>query len=110
MPQIEVKLLSKVEHLFDAGELDNALKILNDWQQFKTLDSSQKEHLQYLKGLILFYQNNTEELINLGKQIFQESFYQNNNLNLFDGLFFILAGKVTGFIYYLYFINTGFSI
>ncbi|MFX1420610.1 MAG: tetratricopeptide repeat protein, partial [Promethearchaeota archaeon] len=80
------------EQLFDAGKLDEALEILNDWKQFEGLNLQQKDYFQLLNGLILFYQWKSDELIEFGEQIFQEGQNFNDNLQSFDGLFFIIIG------------------
>jgi len=63
----ELKQLTKAEELFDAGKLDEALELLNDWSQFEGLSSQQKGYYKFLKGLILLYQSKSEELIKLGE-------------------------------------------
>ncbi|MFX0012470.1 MAG: hypothetical protein ACFE9R_19305, partial [Candidatus Hermodarchaeota archaeon] len=92
----ELKELTQAEQLFDAGNLDEALEILNDNHQFEGLDSQQISYFKFLKGLILWYQFKAEELIELGEQIFNEGQNLNDNLQSFDGLFFIILGLVSG--------------
>ena len=92
MSHPELKQLTKAEQLFDAGKLDEALELLNDWSQFEGLNLQQKSHFLFLKGLILLYQNKSEDIIELGDQIFKEGQKLNDNLQSFDGLFFILSG------------------
>lgn len=84
--------LTRAEQLFDDGKLDEALELLNDWSQFVGLNSQQKDYHQFLKGLILTYQNKSEEVFELGEQIFKEGQKANDNLQSFDGLFFTLIG------------------
>jgi len=88
----QLNQLTRAEELFDVGKLDEALEILNDRVQFEELNSQQKEYFQFLKGLILFYQNKCDELIEFGEQIFKVGQKLNENLKLVDGLFFILSG------------------
>lgn len=92
MSHLDLDQLTRVEQLFDAGKLDEALEILNDSSQFEDLDSQQKEQFLFLKCLILGYQNKGEELIILGKQLFEEGQKSNHNLQSFDGLFFVIMG------------------
>ncbi|UCC18347.1 MAG: tetratricopeptide repeat protein [Promethearchaeota archaeon] len=92
MSHSELKQLTIAEELFDDGKLEEALEILNDRSQFEGLNPHQKEHYQFLKGLILFYQNKSEDLIILGEKIYEESQNRNDNLQSFDGLYFIITG------------------
>ena len=92
MSHPQLNQLTRAEELFDAGKLDEALEILNDRVQFEGLNSQQKDYFQLLKGLILFYQWKFDELIEFGEQIFQEGQNFNDNLQSFDGLFFIIIG------------------
>ncbi|MHA1191484.1 MAG: tetratricopeptide repeat protein [Promethearchaeota archaeon] len=92
MTHPELKALTRAEQLFNDGKLDDALDIFNDKSQYERINFQQKEYFQFLKGLILFYQNKGEELIELGEQIFNEGQKLNENLQSFDGLYFILIG------------------
>ena len=92
MSHPELKQLTRAEQLFDEGKLDEALEILNDWSQFEGLNFQQKTYFQFLKGLILTYQNKTEEVIELGELMLKEGQRLNENLHSFDGLFFIIMG------------------
>ncbi len=84
--------LTRAEELFGSGYLDEALEILNDQSQYEGLNLQQKSHFQFLKGLILFYLNQGEELINLGETMHKEGQKCNDNLQSFDGLWFIITG------------------
>ncbi|MFX1464756.1 MAG: tetratricopeptide repeat protein, partial [Promethearchaeota archaeon] len=92
MSHSELNQLTRAEQLFDDSKLDEALEILSDWNQFEGLDLQQKGYFQFLKGLILIYQNKYEELIELGEQIFKEGQKFNENLQSLDGLYFIIFG------------------
>jgi len=92
MSHSELNQLTKAEELFDAGNLDEALELLNDQSQFEGLSSQQKGYYKFLKGLILLHQNKSEELIKLGEQIFKEGQKLNENLQSVDGYFFIIKG------------------
>ncbi|MFW9823740.1 MAG: tetratricopeptide repeat protein [Candidatus Thorarchaeota archaeon] len=93
----ELKELTLAEQLFDEGKLDKALEILNDESNFEELNLQQKSHFQFLKGLILFYLNKGEDLIRLGETIYKEGQKRNDNLQSFDGLYFIITGlAITG--------------
>ncbi len=92
MSNLDLDQLTRAGQLFEVGKLDEALEILNDSSQFEGLDSQQKEQFLYLKCLILAYQNKGEELIILGKQLFEEGQKCNHNLQSFDGLFFVING------------------
>jgi tetratricopeptide (TPR) repeat protein len=88
----ELKQLTRAEQLFDEGKLDKALEILNDERYFEGLSFQQKSYLQFLKGLILFYLNKGEALIELGETIYKEGQKYNDNLHSCDGLLFIIIG------------------
>ncbi|MFW9882320.1 MAG: hypothetical protein ACFFG0_55365 [Candidatus Thorarchaeota archaeon] len=92
MSHSELNQLTLAEELFDAGKLDEALEILNESIQFEGLNSQQKDHFQFLKGLILMYQNKCDELIELGEKLFKEGQKLNEHLKSVDGLFYILTG------------------
>ena len=92
MSHPELEELKRAEQLFDSGNLDEALEILDDWSQFEGLNSQQNRYYQFLKGLILMYQNKGEDLIKLGDEMLKEGQKLNENLHSFDGLFFILLG------------------
>ena len=88
----ELNELTRVEQLFDEGKLNEALELLNDTSQFDGLNFERKSYFQFLKGLILIYLNQGEELINLGEEIYEEGQKHNNKLQSFDGLWFIITG------------------
>ena len=92
MSHPELNQLKKAEQLFDEVKFDEALEILNDQSQYEGLNLQQKSYFQFLKGLILFYLNQGEELINLGETMYKEGQTHNNNLQSLDGLFFIITG------------------
>ncbi|MFX0021012.1 MAG: tetratricopeptide repeat protein [Candidatus Hermodarchaeota archaeon] len=85
--------LTRAEELFDSGKLDEAFELLNDWSQFEGLNPEQRNYFQFLKGLILFYQNKYEPLIELGQQINKEGQILNDNLQILDGLFLFIMGS-----------------
>ena len=97
MSHQELKQLTRVEQLFNAGKLDEALEILKDQSQFEGLNLEQKGHFYFLKGLILIHQNKIKELIYLGEQVYKESEKLNEHLQSFDGLYFILIGLCLAF-------------
>ncbi|MFW9819708.1 MAG: tetratricopeptide repeat protein [Candidatus Thorarchaeota archaeon] len=90
----QLNLLNQAEQLFDEGELDEALQIFNDWGQFEGLNIQQKRYYQFLKGTILIYQHNSEEAIKFGEQILKEGQKHDDYLLTFDGLYFIIFGKI----------------
>ncbi len=92
MSHSELNQLSRAEELFNQGNLEEALEILNDESHFEGLSLQQKSYFQFLKGLILFYLNKGEDLISLGETIYKEGQKCNDNLQSFDGLFFIITG------------------
>ncbi|MFX1327271.1 MAG: tetratricopeptide repeat protein [Promethearchaeota archaeon] len=92
MSYSELNQLALAEELFDTGKLDEALEILNDENYFVGLSLQQKSHFQFLKGLILFYLNKGEDLVSLGETIYKEGQKCNDNLQSFDGLYFIITG------------------
>jgi len=92
MSHSELNQLSRSEELFNYGNLEGALEILNDESHFERLSLQQKSHFQFLKGLILLYLNKGEDLIRLGETIYKEGQECNDNLRSFDGLYFIVTG------------------
>ena len=94
MSNSKFKEFARVEELFDNGELDNAYQVLIESIPYSELNLQQKYHFHLIKGLILFFQSRTEELIKLGKQIFNDGQLQNDTLQSLDGIFFILLGRV----------------
>ncbi len=94
MSHPELNQLTRAEELFNEGELEKALEILNDWKQFEGLNPQQKSYYQFIKGLILAYQHKFEEVIRWGEQIFEEGQKLKENLQSFDGLFFIIFGFI----------------
>ncbi|MFX1566967.1 MAG: hypothetical protein ACFFCV_01220 [Promethearchaeota archaeon] len=94
MSHPELNQLTRAEELFDEGELEKALELLNDWKQFEGLNPQQKSYYQFIKGLILTYQHKFEEVIEWGEQIFEEGQKHNKHLQSFDGLFFIIIGFI----------------
>ena len=92
MSLLNLDQLTRAEELFDAGNLVEALEILNDQCHFEGLDLQQRSYFQFLKGLILIYLIKGEDLINLGEEVYEEGQKHNKNLQTFDGLFFIITG------------------
>ena len=90
----QLNQLKRAEKLFDEGKLGEALEIFNDWSQLEGLSLQQKKYYQFLKGMILVYQHNIEEVIKFGEQILKEGQKYNDHLQSFDGLYFIIYGKV----------------
>ncbi|MFX1281417.1 MAG: tetratricopeptide repeat protein [Promethearchaeota archaeon] len=84
--------LTKAEELFDDGNLEGALEILKDPSQYEGLDLQQKSYFQFLRGLILFYFNRGEDLTSLGEIMYKEGKDRNDNLQSFDGFYFIITG------------------
>ncbi|MFX0007585.1 MAG: tetratricopeptide repeat protein [Candidatus Hermodarchaeota archaeon] len=89
----DLKKLTRAEQLFDEGKLNEALEILDDPSQYNGLNLQQKSYFQFLKGLILFDHNNGEDLIGLGENMYEEGQKYNDNLQSFDGLYFIITGS-----------------
>jgi tetratricopeptide (TPR) repeat protein len=96
MTQSELKQLERAEELFDDGKLDEALKLLANLNKFKGLDYQQKGYYQFLKGIILIYQNRFEEVNELGNQMFNESQKLGKNVQAFDGLCLVIIGFALG--------------
>lgn len=88
----ELKRLEKAEQLFNAGKLNEAFELLNDSSKFTKLEVQQKRHFQCLKVLILIYQNNGDEVVKLGEEIFKEGQKLNKHIQSFDGYFLIITG------------------
>ena len=94
MNHTELKQFARVEQLFENGELDNAYHVLIESIPYSNLNLQQQHHYQFIKGLILLFQNRTEELVKLGEQMFNDGQLQNDNLQSYDALFFMLSGLV----------------
>ncbi len=94
MSYSKLNQLKLAEELFDTGKLHEAFDILSDESHFEGLNLQQKTHFQFLKGLILFYLNRGEDLTNLGEIIYKEGQKCNDNIQSFDGLYFIIIGLV----------------
>ncbi|MFX1356942.1 MAG: tetratricopeptide repeat protein [Promethearchaeota archaeon] len=92
MSHSELNQLSRAKELFNHGNLKGALEILSDESHFDRPILQQKSYFQFLKGLILFYLNQGEKLINLGETMYKEGQKCNDNLQSCDGLFFIITG------------------
>ena len=88
----ELNELTRAEQLFDEGKLDEALELFNQKSQFEGLKFNQKSYFQFLKGLILFFQNKSLLLIELGESMLREGQAQKEKLHSFDGLYFISIG------------------
>ncbi len=92
MSHPELNQLIRAEQLIDEIKFNEALEILNDQSQYEGLNLQQKSYFQFLKGLVLLYLAKGEDIINLGEEIYEEGQKHNNNLQSFDGLFFIITG------------------
>ncbi len=92
MSHLELKQLKKAEELFDECKLDETFELLKNLDQLEELTPQQKSYSQYLKFLIFFYQNKHEELIKMGEIIFEKGQMIKNNIQLFNGLYFITIG------------------
>jgi len=92
MPHSDLKQLTQVEELFNAGKLDDALELLEDLDQLEGLDLQQKGYYQILKAHILTYQGKHEELIKLGEEVLKESQKLNEKLLSVDGLIMLFYG------------------
>ena len=92
MSHPELNQLTLAEKLFDEGELEKALEKFNDELYFEGLSVQEKSYFWLLKGLILFYLNRGDDLTNLGEKIYKEGQKNNDNLQTFDGFYFIITG------------------
>ncbi|MFX1569111.1 MAG: tetratricopeptide repeat protein [Promethearchaeota archaeon] len=88
----KISQLTRAEEFFDEGELEKALEILNDQNQFEELTHEQKQYYQFLKGLVLTYQRKSKKLIEWGQELFNEGQNCNDILQSFDGLLLKLIG------------------
>ena len=92
MPISELNNLTRAEQLFDDGKLDEALELLTEKSLLEGPNSQKKGYTQYLKGMILLYQDKIKELIKCGEEMFKEAQKNDNNLQALDGLFFQIFG------------------
>jgi len=92
MSHPELEGLTRAEQLFDDGKLDEALEIFYDINQYEGLDFQQITHFQFLTGLLLAYQNKSEELIDLGERMYEEGQKLKEYLHSIDGFFLLLMG------------------
>ena len=65
--------LSKVNSLIDEGKLDEALKLLSNYDKKEALNHRDKASCCLLQCKILFWQGKLKELIKLAEQIYKES-------------------------------------
>jgi tetratricopeptide (TPR) repeat protein len=94
MSHPKLNQLRKAETFFNACKIDEALELLNDYSLYEGLDLEHKRYFQFLKGLILLYQHNIEDYIELGEQMLREGQQHNDNVYSFDGLFVIIDGLI----------------
>lgn len=99
MSHPELIHFSRVEELFNDGNLDEALEIIDDFIQLEGIDFQQKYNLNFLKGLILFYQSKSGDVVKLGKEIYKESQNLGEHLHAIDGLFFMIIGLCLDYKY-----------
>jgi tetratricopeptide (TPR) repeat protein len=85
MSHLELSQLTRAEELFDEGNLEEALEILEKLDQFKDLDYQQRSYYQFLKGLILSYQAKVIDVIKLGRKMSKEGKKLGENLQTIDG-------------------------
>jgi len=65
--------LSKANNLIDEGKLDEALKLLSNYDKKEALNHRDKSSCCLLQCKILFWQGKYKELIKLAEQIYKES-------------------------------------
>ena len=92
MSHAELNQLNLAEKLFDEGELEKALEKFNEEHYFEGINLQEKSYFRFLKGLILFYLNRGDDLTNLGEKVYKEGQKHDDNLQIFDGLYFIITG------------------
>ncbi|MFX0040277.1 MAG: TIR domain-containing protein [Promethearchaeota archaeon] len=94
MSDLALDKLTRVEELFDAGNLDEAIEILENLDQFEELDHRQKAYYQFLKGIMLSYQTKVQDVIKLGRKMFKEGKKLGENAQAIDGLSLITSGLI----------------
>ncbi len=73
MSHLESKELIQAEQLSDEGKLDEALTLLNNYEQKEGLTNHEKVSCHLLQCQILFWQGKLKELIKHAKQLYKES-------------------------------------
>jgi tetratricopeptide (TPR) repeat protein len=94
MTEEELEQLTRAEKFFDAGNLDDAYSLLKNLMEDYELEFDKKVYIQYLSSLICVYQQKSEEVIEIGKDISSEAQKLKHDLFLIDGLYLILMGLI----------------
>ncbi|MFX0022529.1 MAG: tetratricopeptide repeat protein [Candidatus Hermodarchaeota archaeon] len=92
MSHSELSQLTRAEELYEAGELDEALKLLDNMIQEEENNFQRKGYYQFLKGRILCDQGKYEEALKFGEIMFRENQILKQYLRSVDGLIFMLYG------------------
>jgi len=88
-PEIECEKpeeLSKVDSLIDEGKLDEALTLLNNYEQKEGLNHHDKASCHLLQCQILFWQGRLKELIKKTEHFHKEGGGRENILSTIDNL------------------------
>ncbi|MHA2010172.1 MAG: tetratricopeptide repeat protein [Promethearchaeota archaeon] len=80
--------LARAEKLSDEGKLDEALTLLNNYEQKEGLSLHEKVSCHLFQCRILYWQRKYRELIKLAEQTYKESEGQQNNFLKLDSLLF----------------------
>ena len=86
MSHLESEELTQAKILIDEDKLDEALTLLNNYEQKEGLNHHDKESCHLLQCQILFWQGNYKELIKHTEPIYKESRERENNFFIVDNL------------------------
>ena len=86
MTYLEPKELIRARQIIDEGKLDEALTLLNNYEQKEGLNHHDKAPCHLLQCQILFWQGKLKELINHIEHMYKESGGREGNLSIVDNL------------------------
>ena len=92
----ESKELIQVKKLIDEGNYDEALQLIDSFEQMKSLTLQDKVSCRLLKCNLLFWQWKFGEMLKIADQLYKESLELGRNLQSVDAL--ILSAKALKFL------------
>ena len=87
MTNKKLEELDKAEFYFHEGELDEALKIFDKFNEIEGLDKETRNYYQFIHGLLLFYIGKFEDAITFGEAVTGEGQKFKNDKQILDGYF-----------------------
>lgn len=95
MTSLEATELIKARKLIDDGKLDEAITLLNNYQQKEGLNRHDKSSAHLLQCQILFWQGKLKELIKNTEEMYEESKDLEVNFSIVDNLFIMIYALIT---------------